>query len=206
MKKLVFIDFDDTLVNSLRAFCKVYNKRYQDSADWTKVRRYDMTDQCTHLGENFEGNIQAEILDIYGSSEFWRYLRPMKKANEILIKLKKEGYTLVMASIGDPANISKKIRYADANFPMFDQYLMLYTKKGKHSKGKINMHGAFMVDDNDRILRTTNASVKVVFGPEREYNSTYKSYKRCTDWEEVYHLIHSYFEKPNTEITKKADE
>lgn len=207
MKKTIFIDFDDTLVNATEAFVKVYNKRYEQNADYSLVRRLDLTDQCPLLGTNdkFQGNIQQEIVDIYASKEFWDNLKPFPSAIDVLNKFKKEGYRLILVSMGNLENLTKKKHYMEVHFPMFNDVILWHQTRFPFSKGVVvTMNRAFMIDDNSNVLRTTNATEKIIFGQEREYNSKY-NYTRIDNWLEIYDYISSKIEKNKKRKERKNE-
>jgi hypothetical protein len=69
MKKL-FLDFDCTIVDSVKTYCNVYNSFYKEKegfeeADYNKVDRYDLKDQC-HLVDHQE--------TIFSNKEFFKHL------------------------------------------------------------------------------------------------------------------------------------
>ena len=64
---------------------------------------------------------------------------------------------------------------------MVKNLIMLSTKDCAADKSIIDMSDGYMIDDSLQALNSSNADVKIVFGPELEYNKT-NQYMRLPNW------------------------
>ena len=177
-KPKLFIDFDNTLVNSTVAICDVYNEEYKYHsafvpADWRQSQLYDFSDICPLANPDM-------IEWMFAQDEFFENLWPLPCAREALEHLCKE-HDVYIVSIGTPLNLSKKIQYISKAFPMVKNLIMLSTKDCAADKSIIDMSDGYMIDDSLQALNSSNADVKIVFGPELEYNKT-NQYMRLPNW------------------------
>jgi 5'(3')-deoxyribonucleotidase len=106
IKPNLFLDFDNTLVHSIKAYCETYNHiLYQDTknsyipAKWYDVKEYNFKDQCP-LIENPE--------DIFAHPYFFKVLELINgNTYEILEKLNQK-YNIIICTIGTPKNLANK--------------------------------------------------------------------------------------------------
>lgn len=187
MKRQLFIDFDNTIVNSTMAFCKTYNaNRFEldRKADWTKVRKWDFSDECPDL-------TNEEIERYFASDYFFMKLRFMPNALTTLKRLVKY-YDVKICSIGTPKNITKKVEWIEKNItsviPEISDGVYIVNKNGEMGKGVVNMEGAVIVDDSSANLRSSNAFAKVNFGIKADWNKDWDGV-RVTDWEHLGYLL-----------------
>lgn len=100
MKQNLFIDFDSTLVDSIKTFCYVYNHLYQyhsnfKPADYTKIQRWDFKDVCP---------LVQDVNEIFESQYFFKRLEFFPYAKEVVHELSKK-YNVIICSIGTPLTI-----------------------------------------------------------------------------------------------------
>lgn len=202
-KKVVFVDFDDTLVNSTETVVDVYNKRYKDNVDWRDVTKWELAEECTLIGSKLGGNSQLEIQEIYASAAFWKNIQPFPGAVEALSLLKRKGFTVILVSIGNPGNMSYKYTYAEKHFPnIFDEIYGIHHRELPHSKTRLNMRGSFMIDDDEEILKRTSASHKVHFIKIKQSEIRY-GFEKHNDWSELAEYILDTHEKSRLKYSKK---
>lgn len=70
MEKKIFIDFDDTLVDSTKVVVDIYNRRYSANADIRNMKRHDLLDECPRIGDSCGGDYEKEVMGYYSSCEF----------------------------------------------------------------------------------------------------------------------------------------
>lgn len=182
MKKL-FLDFDCTIVNSVKTYCNVYNTNYKKheefkEADHSKVNRYDLKDQCPLIDHQ-------EI--IFSNIEFFNNLEFMPDAKEIIQRLGKK-YELIICSIGTLDNISHKAQWIKNNLPFVKNVVLISSAVEadgiKMDKSVANMKDAIFIDDHAENLLSSNAEVKICFGKEYQWNDKWEG-ERCFNWKEV---------------------
>ncbi|MFU0824634.1 5' nucleotidase, NT5C type [Clostridium sp.] len=186
MKKL-FLDFDCTIVDSVKTYCNVYNKLYKNrekfkEADHKKVNRYDLKDQCPMVAHQEE---------IFSSKEFFEHLEFMEDAREVIEKLSTK-YELIICSIGTLDNISYKSKWIKDNLPFIKSVVLISNnveKSGiKTDKSVINMKDAVFIDDHEDNLISSDAELKICFGKKYDWNKHWEG-QRCFNWKGVEKLL-----------------
>ncbi|MFA9398910.1 MAG: hypothetical protein ACERKV_11700 [Clostridiaceae bacterium] len=182
-KKKVFIDFDGTIVDSIKSYCSVYNKEYKEKdnfihAKHQKVMRYDLKDQC-HLVSHQE--------NIFSSKMYFDNLEFMDGAKETLEELNKI-YDVVICSLGTLTNISYKSIWIKENIPFINNVILISNEvleSGiKTDKSVINMKDAIFLDDHPENLKGSNAEIKIRFGREFDWNKDWDG-ESCFNWYQV---------------------
>jgi 5'(3')-deoxyribonucleotidase len=186
MKKL-FLDFDCTIVDSVKTYCNIYNKIYEDKdgfkeADYNKVNRYDLKDQCP---------MAAHQEEIFSSEEFFKHVEFMADAKEVIERLSKE-YEVIICSIGTLDNISYKSQWIKNNLGFIKNIILICNsvEKGgiRTDKSIVDMKNAIFIDDHADNLESSNAELKICFGKEYEWNRNWQG-QRCFSWREVENLL-----------------
>lgn len=180
----IFIDFDGTLVDSISAICHMYNEDYYKEKNFSiarpkLVQQYNFVDQCTLL--------DLKNLENYFSSErFFNILRPLE-TKETLYTLNSI-MSVTIVTIGTNKNISYKARYIEENYPGIKSIYLSQTIEDRINKALINMEDGILIDDYLINLDTSNAKIKYVYGPEREYNKT-RIYNRIRNLKELVEIL-----------------
>lgn len=186
MKKL-FLDFDSTIVDSIKAYCSVYNSTYNQQAgfkeaDYNKVNRYDLKDEC-HLVEHQE--------KIFSNKALFEHLEFMPDAKEVIMELEKK-YKLIICSLGTLDNISWKAQWIKHNIPSIKDIVLISSAVSpsgiKTDKSVVNMKGSIFIDDHAENLVSSNAELKICFGKKYEWNKDWSG-ERCFTWKEVRKLL-----------------
>lgn len=183
----IFIDFDCTIADSVKTYCNIYNSLYREhdgfvQADYNKVNRYDLKDQC---------NLVDHQEVIFSSEEFFRNLELMPYAKEVIERLASK-YELAICSIGTLENISFKAKWIKENLSIVDNVILLANvveAKGiKTDKRVVNMKNSIFIDDHSENLLSSDAKLKICFGKELDWNKDWTG-QRCFDWREVEKLL-----------------
>lgn len=181
MKQNFFIDFDGTIINTIDAFCSVYNELYINHpkfkpAEPDLVNQYDMRDQCP-LVEN--------VLDIFQHPLFFKFATFINdNTYEILDKLNRK-YKLIVCSIGTPKNVAFKAHYLKDKLPFIKDYVLISNPTCHMDKSIVQMEGSIFLDDIPSNLISSNAKEKLLFGKIYPWNLGWDSKKHCLDWSEV---------------------
>ena len=164
MKKILFLDVDNTICNSTKRFVEIYNQEYNANADWTKCCKWDYSDICPLLedAETFFAredfyNDQLEFMDEYIKS--------------VIAMLYLQGYDINFITIGTKDNLKYKEKWLEGNFTYIskDKYHLL--EKTCMGKEEIDMQDAILVDDSCVNLLTSNADLKICMHKPTEWNS-----------------------------------
>lgn len=183
-KQKLFLDFDSTITNSIKAVCDSYNILYQDHqgfipAKWMYVEKWNFTDQCP-LIEN--------VHDVFEHDLFFKHLEFIDFRTEDVIKQLCEKYEVIVATLGTPLNIAKKVIWLRDNLPCIKEYVLLVNDRVKMDKSVVNMSGAIFIDDHADNLDSSNAGHKIIFGDFYDWNRD-SEYTRCINWIDVERLL-----------------
>lgn len=180
-KTKIFLDFDNTIVNSTEAFCKVYNLFYNflpnyRYAEWDLVNKWDFSDQCTLIKSNFEIERLFEYATFFSNLNFYN-----KNTYKVLEKLNNK-YKVIIFSIGTLRNIHHKSYWIEKNLPFIENFIFLNKEQEKSS---INMKNGIFIDDNANNLRSNNtADIKICFGKKANWNNNWDGLW-CPDWSAI---------------------
>lgn len=172
MRKL-YIDVDNTLINSVAASVHVWNKYHQPPSkkpvDYRKVYKWDMTDVC-------KGINQSIVVDIFESDEFFKVAQPHKDVLPTLRLLQKEGYEIIAHSIGTTNNLIKKMAYLERAFgKLLSGYIMINNGfECTMNKSILNFADGVIVDDHVKNLTSSNAPIRICAKMNKgEWNSVW---------------------------------
>jgi 5'(3')-deoxyribonucleotidase len=186
--KDLFLDFDGTIVNAIKAVCEVYNFMYRlhpdfVEADWTKCDKWNFSDVCPLL---------KNCNDIFSSKKFFDVCELMDKYTYDTLKKLNGKYHIIVCSIGTPDNISYKIQWLKNHLPFISDYNMIVNNHSngycKMNKRIANMQDAIFMDDVPNNLRSSNAKVKILFGKTYSWNKDWTGLT-CSDWNKVNDIL-----------------
>ena len=181
MRKNIFVDFDNSLVNSLKSYCEYYKKFYGGNPNWRKVKRYDLSDECPLVAPE-------DINKIFSSREFFDYLELMPFAYEA-IKLLNNKFTITICSIGTFQNLSHKSLWIERNLPFIKNAILIRNENCSMDKSIVDMGGGIILDDVAENLKTSNAKIKVLVDNNFEWNINSKFDFKSYDWYEIYEYL-----------------
>jgi 5'(3')-deoxyribonucleotidase len=187
MQKLI-IDYDNTIINSTKAFCETYNKLFENCsdfkpADWTKSNVYNYADICPIL----EGN-QEKVYKLFENSLFFKNAKFINDNTFDVIEKLNEKFDIHICSIGTGKNMYLKYNWLKKNLPFIKHHLFIMNEGCKMDKSIVNMEGAILIDDHTGNLETSNADMKISFGKRYSWNEDWKGII-CQTWKEVETLI-----------------
>lgn len=197
MKQKFFIDFDDTLTLSAKAFCELYNLTYLNhpnfkAANYTLNKKWDFSDTCPLLKP-------GEIEMFFSTKAFFDILKVHPYCQEILNKWK-DKYDYYLVSIGSKNNLKHKLDYLEKNFPMIENIILIENKGVKMDKSMINMKADsgcnVFIDDHQDNLFSSNTDVHIMFkgNCDKEWNIEWNGLT-CTNWLEVDKLLEEFIYK-----------
>jgi len=178
----IFLDLDQTVYKSINRFISIYNKTYDKCAIASKVRKWDLSDQC-------EFEYVGEIEGIFARGDFYEDIELFEGSIEVINKLKKE-HSIKFVSIGTCNNVINKIRATNLLFPDVSQ-IMLIKNSNMFGKEDIDMRNSILLDDHSANLISSNAEYKILFEPHSyrmEYNESWKGLV-VKNWKEFEELV-----------------
>lgn len=188
-KPTLYIDFDNTLVNSIKKIVELWQRKYNGTSrykpiHWTEIETYDFK----------ELNVSKdEIKEFFNTKEFFQKLEFCDNAEVIIKFLYEQGFKIVFVSMGQPENLALKKEWLSKHNILKNTEFIGIDINNYKDKSHIDMSDGILIDDEIRYLETSNAVKKVCFGDEYEWNRDWLG-KRCWNWYEVYDFIAKYCE------------
>lgn len=181
MDKL-YVDFDNTIANSIKSIVTLYNKDFHyypdfNYIDWIEIKTWGFK-ECKCAG--------TEYLNTYfNQSRFFDRLDFMDNAKEILNILKDE-YEVNVISIGSKPNLILKEKWLKQFMP----YAKFIGINGEEYSDKscIDMSDGILIDDSEKNLYLSNAPVSICFGDIYEWNEKWEGI-RCFNWVDVRNIV-----------------
>lgn len=176
------MDFDGTLVDSIKAYCAAYNQIYGHRPSFKPanpdlVSRWDLKDQCP---------LENDPERMFSSDEFWDHLELMPGAKEFMDHAK-ENHDVWICSIGTPLNIAKKALWIEKNLN-HKQIILLSKNKADMGKDFIYFDQAVLVDDHEKNLFGAGIQKKICFGRKYDWNKNWDDL-RAADFNELTDML-----------------
>lgn len=184
MRKLLYLDVDNTICNSTKRFVEIYNQEYNQQADWTKCYNWDYSDICPLLGD-------AEV--IFAREDFYNNkLELMDNYMATIIRLLHlQNYDIHFVTIGTKYNLAYKEKWLEEQFPYIPKKNYHLLEKTDMGKEEIHMQGGILVDDNYINLLTSNSDLKICMHKITGWNKDIErsGFIRLNDSLELYEFI-----------------
>lgn len=160
--KIIYWDFDGTLVNSADKVIYLANKEFKTKVKFGTWSAWDFSDIFPQM---------TDPLKYFRNPEFFNNLHFIDRDMLSVLKvLHKMGFKQSIVTIGCKENIELKIQWIQENLPFFnlkDSHFLIQDGMGK---GSIDLSGGILVDDVVENLQSSNAWCKICFGKVTEYN------------------------------------
>ena len=182
--KTLYLDFDNTIVESNKRIIEILNKRYNLSKTEEDLKDYGYSSIYPISKE--------EKIKMFESDEFYNGLNFKSGVLEVLDKYKNI-YNIVIISNGTDNNLSKKEIWIKNNLPFDCKFI----KAGKNllNKNKVNMKNSIQIDDNLKCLET-NASLKILYKSFNEFPwQKFYNNQECivvNTWKEIDDILNFY--------------
>lgn len=149
-----------------------------EKVHWTDINTYEF--------KELKLINQSIVLDYFDDFRFFQNLEYMDNAQEVIWKSKNK-YNIVICSIGRKLNIKYKGIWIKNHLPYCDFIGLKLEEDGKQS---VDMSDGILIDDNMKMLESSNAKTKIIFGDEYSWNADNPNgYHRCYNWTEVEKLL-----------------
>ena len=167
MKHKIFIDFDSTLVNSIKAFVDVYKERHKEElvsgsinfplAEF--VKSWNMADEMPELTLD-------ELYEIFDSERFFDNLSLFADPNGVTMYdfleqlCYDDSLSVKIASKGHSKNLKLKKEYIEKNFKCFniDNFIPMQGT----DMDKSSLEGLILIDDHEENLYTSRVKFKIL--------------------------------------------
>lgn len=178
MKPILYLDFDGTLVNTIKQIVRMYNYDFgyhsnYKYVDWRDINSWDFV-ECICASKQ-------QINAYFNQPRFFEQVEWMHLAEGILLELSKH-YTLKIVTMGNDANFLGKEEWRNNQRIPFSEIIAI-DMNAYEDKSHIDMSGAAFVDDSSKNLITSNAELKICFGKEYPWNQDWNGI-RVNNWVE----------------------
>ena len=190
-KKVLYLDFDSTIVNSEKSICGIYNDKYKgyenfERANWWEVRNWGFEYTCKLIHELSENPYQ-EVTDMFCTDDFFRNLSMYEGASEVIPELCKK-YDVVICTCATPLNASKKVLWIEEHMPYVSEVITVI-KNGNNGVGKGRVHmiekNSIFIDDHPSNLLSTKAENKYLFKyKETDFNGEWDG-NVFSSWDDI---------------------
>lgn len=186
----VYLDFDNTLVDSNSAMVYLLNQEFGTKKEYKDLKKYDFKDLFPELTDE-------HCEELFGDWRLFSLLEFFDNCFETLDYFKKRcNYSLV--TYGNKYNLSAKKIWCERYLPFLKELHLLEYVPGdiNYDKSMIDMSDGIFIDDHIDYLRSSNAKVKILFrnnhdGDWNEINNLDDVYV-VNSWKEIYHIIKFY--------------
>lgn len=180
----LIVDFDGTLVNTVKKITELYNedfcayKKFK-KIDWLSINSWDF-DELSCANKEY-------VNTYFNQPRFFDGLEFMPGAVEALWELKNVFNDIIVVSMGYSPNLRLKKFWMKEYLP--DIKFVGCNFKKYPDKSHIDMRGDFILDDSSKNLHTSNASTKICYGLERAWNYDWEG-TRCKNWNDFIDYIY----------------
>lgn len=180
----IYLDFDNTIVESNKRIIEILNNKYHTSKTEADIKDYQFN--------SIYPISEKEKLDIFESDEFYSGLEFKPQVLEVLNKYK-DLYKIVIVSKGTNDNLVKKEQWIMSHLPYKVKFIGLSGQT--FSKKTIDMSNGIQIDDNFGCLKT-NAALKILYKsfnqfPWQEPDSN-DEYIAVNTWDEIDSILDFY--------------
>ena len=200
----LFLDFDNTIVDTIAAVVSLYNEDYADKDGFVKINPSEVTSW-----EFTECNLATyeEIDKYFGDERFFQRIKLYPDASQVLFSLSCI-YDITIVSHGYSKNLKLKEKWVTENLFNKIFYNGCNAKfigvdwKEYSDKSHVDMSDSIFVDDSIKNLETSNAKYKILYGEYMDWNKTNNKFTRCENWEIL--EKHIYFLEKVTHLYDKS--
>jgi 5'(3')-deoxyribonucleotidase len=189
MEKInLFLDFDETLTQSIKQFVKVANKRFGTNKNYEELKKWNFEDLFPNI-------TYENINDIFASDDFFVDLELIEDVETVMNKLK-EQFNIYIATIGSEDNLRKKESWLKDNLKDIKyKFIGLLDNSSsiEYDKSSVDMTDSIFVDDRVDNLRSSNAKVKILFKNNKNYDwqqiDSNEEIYIVNSWKEIYDML-----------------
>lgn len=180
----LFLDFDNTIVDTIAAVVSLYNEDYVNHDGFVAINPKDVTSW-----EFTECNLATyeEIDRYFGDERFFQRVKLYPSAGQVLRSLSHR-YDITIVSHGYVNNLKLKEEWIKDNLfkKIFDNScnaeFIGVDWETHNDKSHVDMSNSIFVDDSIRNLETSSAKYKILYGEYMDWNNTNIEFIRCKNW------------------------
>lgn len=182
----LFLDFDNTIVDTISAIVELYNEDYSQREGFKRINPKNVKSwefkECSLA-------TYEEINKYFGTQRFFDKLNFYEKAVPTL-RILSHIYNITIVSHGYPQNLLLKEKWVKDNifsrvYKPFNCKFIGVNWEEYPDKSHVDMTGGIFVDDSITNLKTSNAKYKILYGECFEWNESNIDFIRCKNWTEL---------------------
>lgn len=188
----LYLDADDTILDSSEAVIEILNKRYNIQPQKTYADMFDWGYKSV-----YNDLAQGEIEDIYSSDDFFASVKLDPVFEKFYLK-NKHNFNFYIVTKGTEKNLELKKELFSILIPNAKFIGLIFQSdpdlKHTYSKQSIDMSNGIQIDDRIDCLQT-NAALKILYTHNREFswNNTSRCHIEnrydCGTWEEITKIL-----------------
>lgn len=180
--KTIYCDVDGVIFNTVKAIVDIYNEDFFFYKNWKEVNWWDVDSwdlkECELASKEY-------IDGLFNQPRFFDKVELMPWTEQVLVELHNK-YKIVIVTMGEYANLRLKKEFLSDLIP-FDYFIGLNVKE-YYDKFSVDMKDGILLDDNSKMLSSTNSIADICFGEEYSWNRDWKGI-RTVNWQEVKKLL-----------------
>jgi 5'(3')-deoxyribonucleotidase len=175
----IFLDFDDTIVESIENVVRIANKRYNRNVQISDIHHWDFT----YL---YDGIPRDDIIHIFGEQEFFDTLRFKRGAILTLQKFSKRNFLNIVSRVIDYDAMMLKYYWINEHLNGMNIPVGFMGIPPHKDKSIVDMSDGIAIDDNAQYLNDTNAKYKILFDNQNDMDvNQYWTGDRVYSWYEL---------------------
>lgn len=185
----IYLDVDNVVLNSIKASVSILNDIYRTNVQYYDVHKWDYKDVFPHLS-------QRAILESFGSPEFFKRVEINDWCKQFILSRLSFGDDIIFFTKGTSESIQRKAEYLEEKMPFFADKCGFIGIPIEDSKGKIDLSGCCLIDDNQFNLIESNADIKILFmqdGQKGDWNNGWEGLY-CQDFKTLDSLFAVYID------------
>ena len=195
-KLKLFLDADDTILESSQAIIEILNNKYNITPPKTMADLRDWGYRSI-----YKYLTPTDVEDLFETDEFFNIVQPDKKFLNFY-NTNKDKFDIIIVTKGTKANIDKKKDYLKKIFGDDFEYvgmILARDEDGKiisqFDKSQVNMSKGIHIDDRPDALMSTNANIKVLLRRGDYYWNDLESYANINNlytvrnWDEIAQIL-----------------
>lgn len=157
----IFLDFDDTIVESINNVIRIANKRYNRNIQVSDIHHWDFTNL-------YDGIPSDDIIHIFGEQEFFDTLRFKRGAILTLQKFSKRNFLNIVSCVINYDAMMLKYHWINQHLNNMNIPVGFMGIPPHKDKSIIDMSDGIAIDDNAQYLDVTNAKYKILFDNQND--------------------------------------
>ena len=160
----IFVDFDDTIVDSVENVIRIANNRYGQKVTINDITRWSFDGV-------YDGVDEQDIVNIFYEDDFFKTLKIKNHAIVTLSKLSARN-EIIIATKTTPKGFEKKYKWMKQNLKPVCKHIDILGFNLQQMKYVPAMEESIMIDDNVQFLKESKALYQIFYNNHRPFDAT----------------------------------